>query len=149
MNTEWLTAESFERNQEVISAINALSIHAKLRMAGVKDSPVAADVAGAREHLKRFLGRIGDLVRDIEADQEAPVLGTDPRLSLLARQFATTKKQWAAPAPLYTLSMEEVTALIDSDRPEDQERLIECLRALRLLVEEHAYADVVGLLGEM
>lgn len=148
MNSEWMTAESFERNQRLISAINTLSIHTKLAREGITNAPDVGDVAEAREALKAFLERVGPLVRDVEVNREAPILGADQRLSLLVRQFASTRQQRPS-SILHTLPIERVTTLIDSVQPGDQDKLIEYLRALRQLVEQHAHADVVGLLGEV
>jgi hypothetical protein len=36
-----------------------------------------------------------------------------------------------------------------SDRREDQDRLIANLRDLRVLIEQHSHADIVGILGEI
>jgi hypothetical protein len=42
MSSEWLTAESFERSQRLISAINTLSIHTKLAREGIANAPDGA-----------------------------------------------------------------------------------------------------------
>ena len=147
MSSEWLTAESFERNHRLLSAINTLSIQAKLARAGVANIPNIGNIAEAREELRRFLTRMGPLVHDVEVDQNAPLLGADARLSSLVRQYATTRKRGAS--VLHKLPIEHVTVLLDSERPADQERLIQYLTALRQLVEQHTHADVVGLLGDM
>ncbi len=147
MTSEWLTAESFERNHRLLSAINTLSIHAKLVRAGISDAPHVGDVEEAREELRHFLDRMGPLVHDVEAHREAPLLGADSRLSSLVRQYATTRSRSAS--VLHRLPIEQVAALLVSRQPADQQRLIEYLAALRQLVEQHAHADVVGLLGEV
>lgn len=147
MTSEWLTAESFERNHRLLSAINTLSIQAKLARAGVTDAPDIGNVAEAQEELRHFLGRMGPLVHDVETNREAPLLGADSRLSSLVRQYATTRKRPAS--VLHKLPIERVAALLGSQRPNDQDRLIEYLAALRQLVEQHTHADVVGLLGEI
>ena len=147
MTSEWLTAESFERNHRLLSAINTLSIHAKLAHAGVTDTPDIGNIAEAQEELRHFLGRMGPLVHDVEAHQEAPLLGADSRLSSLVRQYAATRKR--SVSVLHRLPIEQVVALLGSPQPADQQRLIEYLAALRQLVEQHAHADVVGLLGEV
>jgi hypothetical protein len=149
MTNEWLTAESFELTHSVISAINRLSIHNKLALANTQDPAPAGAVSEARETLRRFLDKFGSVVCEIEADQEAPVLGTDPRLGLLAQRYVSAKRQRPDRSLLYTLSLGQVRALLDADRPDERRQLVECLRALRALVEEHAHADVVGLLGEL
>jgi hypothetical protein len=146
MSSEWLTAESFERNQRLISAINTLSIHTKLSLEGVADVPNDDDIPAAKQELRTFLNRLDPLLRTVEANQEAPILGTDPRFGLLVRQFASARKLRPA-SPLHTLPIGTVSALLDSEQPADQEKLVRYLRALRQLVEQHAHADVVGLLG--
>ena len=147
MSSGWLTTESFERNQRLISAINTLSIHTKLALEVIVNAPNVGGVGEARKELKAFLERIGPLVRDVEANRDAPILGADQRLSLLVRQFASTRQRSAS--ILHALPIERVAVLMDSVQPEDQGQLIEYLRALRQLVEQHAHADVVGLLGEV
>lgn len=147
MTSEWLTAESFERNHRLLSAINTLSIHAKLALAGTANMPNIGNVAQAQAELRHFLDRMAPLVHDVETNQEAPLLGADSRLSSLVRQYATTRRRPAS--VLHKLSIEQVTALLDSQQPAEQNRLIEYLAALRQVVEQHAHADVVGLLGEV
>lgn len=147
MSSEWLTAESFERNHRLLSAINTLSIQVKLARSGVNEMPDIGNVSEAQEELRHFLTRMGPLVHDVEMNQQAPLLGADARLSSLVRQYATTRKRSAS--VLHKLPIEQVARLIGSDRPADQERLIEYLTALRQVVEQHTHADVVGLLGEV
>jgi hypothetical protein len=147
MSSEWLTAESFERNHRLLSAINTLSIRAKLALAGTTDAPSVGNISEAKEELKHFLIRMGPLVHDVEMNQEAPLLGADSRLSSLVRQYATSRKRHAS--VLYKTPIERVVTLLDSEQAADRERLIEYLTALRQLVEQHTYADVVGLLGEV
>ncbi len=147
MTSEWLTAESFERNHRLLSAINTLSIHAKLAFDGVANAPHTGDIEEARRELRHFLDRMGPLVHDVEEHREAPLLGADSRLSSLVRQYATTRRR--SSSVLHRLPIEQVASLLVSQKRTDQQRLIEYLAALRQLVEQHAYADVVGLLGEI
>jgi hypothetical protein len=149
MKYEWLTAESFERTHALISAINRLAIHNKLALANMQDAAPPEAVREARETLRTFLDRFGSVVHEVETDQEAPVLGTDPRLGLLARRYVSVKQQRPDRSLLYTLPLDQVKALLDAELPDERRQLVECLRALRSLVEEHAQADVVGLLGEL
>ena len=148
MSSEWLTAESFERNQRLLSAINTLSIHTKLAREGVIDVPEIGNVSEARKELHSFLDRIEPMLRTVEAERDAPLLGADQRMSLLVRQFASARKQRPR-SILHTLPMEQAARLLDASKPVDMERLIEYLRALRILLEEHSHADIVSLLGEV
>ena len=147
ITSEWLTAESFERNHRLLSAINTLSIHAKLACDGVTNSPYIGDVEEARRELRHFLDRMGPLVHNVEAHREAPLLGADSRLSSLVRQYATSRRR--SSSVLHRLPIEQVAGLLVSQKQADQQRLVEYLAALRQLVEQHAHADVVGLLGEI
>ena len=144
-----LDCPEFEQAHEVISAINTLSIHAKLLLAGVDDSSRNAELDKARECLLDFLGRLQAVVTDAEKHQNGAIVGTDPRLGQLAQRFLSQKGKWPRPSGLYTASLPEACALIRSDSLQDEERLIGFLRDLRSLVEEHAHADIVGILGEV
>ena len=147
--TERLVAQSYERAHEVISAINTLSIHTKLVHAGVDDASRRGDVAKATTVLVAFLDRLATVVTDSEHHRAGTVLGADPRLAQLARKFLAMKGQWPRPEALYSVSFDELRQLLAYERREDMPRLIGYLRDLRALVEQHAHADIVGMLGEL
>lgn len=149
MSVEWLAAGSFERTHEVISAINRISIDAKLELSGTHASHSTHDVEEAKISLKSFLSRFEGFVREVEANQKAPVLGADPRMGLLARRFVAEKTQRVHNSKLYKAPIDEVVALIDSNNSADRLALVEALRDLRSLLEQHAHADIVGILGEV
>lgn len=73
-----LAASSFEQAHEVASAINTLSIHAKLRLEGIADPAHPADIEQARRRLLGFLARLRTVVREGEVD--GGVVGADPQL---------------------------------------------------------------------
>jgi hypothetical protein len=148
-NNEWLTAQSFEQAHETVSAINALSIHAKLKLAGIDDSPRNDDVCKARTRLLAFLDRLQAIVQDAEQDEDGAVRGTDPRLGQLAKSFLSLKSKWPHPPGLYATSFREVSALIQSEALEDQKDLVNFLRDLRCLLEQHAHADISSILGDV
>jgi hypothetical protein len=148
MSEEWLAAESFERAHKIISAINTLSIHAKLTIVGVEDTTTPEEIADARQQLSLFLDQFEHIVSEVEKDEEAPLPGVDPRLSSLAQQFVSAKHQWPHPA-LYDMPLKKFEQLLNSERATDLPDLIECLRALRSLMEQHVHSDVVGIFGEL
>jgi len=149
LKNEWLTAHSFERAHNLISAINTLSIRAKLCLAGVDDSSREDEVEKAREHLLAFLGRFEAVVQGAERNRDGTVLGADPRLGQLAKKFLSVKSQWPRRSTLYSSSFTEMRELLTSKRAEDQQSLINFLRDLRLLVEQHAHSDIIGVLGDI
>src|SRR5258708_33234613 len=55
MSNTWLAAESFERGQRLIQAVNTLAISVKLALAGVHDPERATGAEQAREELRTFL----------------------------------------------------------------------------------------------
>lgn len=148
MKNDWMTTSSFERMHEVISAINVLSIHAKLVKAKVIDPTDQADIQRARDRLLTFLGRFQVLIQNAEQGG-ATVVGADPRLGELALRFLSHKRRLSHRTPLYEMSFDRLRELIKVDNSESLPDLISCLRDLRSLVEQHAYADVVDLLGDV
>ncbi len=78
-----------------------------------------------------------------------PLVGADPRLGDLASRYRAARRRRPLPSPLFATSFADLRALIDSEQPGDRPALIDCLRGLRALVEQHAHEDVVGLLGDV
>ena len=149
MSNNWLAAESFERAHGIISALNTLSIHAKMILANVDDTARSSDVMEARTVLRTFLDSFGAIVKEAERTREGMVTGADPRLSQLARTFVAKRNQWPQHSPLYDVTFSEVDALLESDSPDKLRRLIAYLQELRVLLEQNVHADIVGLLGEI
>ncbi len=148
-DNEWLVAQSFERAHELVSAINTLSIRSKLILAGVDDSSRDAEVHKARTDLLTFLDRFHAVVQNAECHRDGTVLGADPRLGQLAKRFLSLRAKWPCPPGLYSVPFSQMRALLMSAAFEDQKDLINCLRDLRLLLEEHAHADISGILGDI
>ncbi len=73
MSTQWLTVRSFQQSQELLEAINALSIQIKLKLAGIKDQDRENQAKEAQESLKAFLGDLDVFVG------AGPVTGADAR----------------------------------------------------------------------
>ena len=153
MSHQWLAAENFERSHELISAINALVIQAQLAQSGKPVATRREDVEQARTRLLLFLQQLAPIVHSIERDEDAPVLGADPRLAALARDFLAARRQSLASA-LGEVEMERATRLLQPSQLErapraERKQVIEFLRALRSLLENNSRADIVGLLGAL
>lgn len=149
MSNNWLAAESFERAHSIISALNTLSIHAKMILANVDDTARSTEVMKARAILRAFLESFGAIVKEAERTREGMVTGADPRLSQLARTFVAKRRQWPQHSPLYDVTLSEVDALLESDMPDNLRQLIAYLQELRVLLEQNVHADIVRLLGEI
>ena len=68
MTSQWRAVQSFQENQKFISAINTLSIHIKLEMAGYFDINRAEAVPKAKEELCDFLRELDSQVKCIEKE---------------------------------------------------------------------------------
>ena len=149
MNAEWLTIQSFQRSQDLLVAINSLSIHAKLRLSGHEDSGRAESVAQAKVFLTTFLEGFEDVLAQAEQADGKPLTGIDPRLRQLAGQFERAKRERRRfRSRLFTEPLSDVVALLSSTDVEDQKVLVQCLADLRTLIEEHIETDKAQILED-
>ena len=148
MSDKWLSAQSFERSLQLVSAINTVSIHCKLEAAGIDDSARLPDVLEARNCLRQFLSAFGPLVRSFRVDSKNIADGVDPRLGELARGFLFAQGQKPSVSALADVSPEEISQLLESSEAREQERLLQCLHDLRLLLEQHLSVDVIEVFGD-
>lgn len=149
MTNEWLSAHNFERSYRLVSAINTISIHEKLKGSGVNDDSRIDEVRESKDYLLDFLTSFTDIVHDAEQNPERLVEGVDPRTGDLARRFLSVQRQQPQTSALATVSLNELTDLVESEDDADRKRLLDYLRALRNLLEDHAHTDVVSIIGEV
>lgn len=149
MNPEWLAIQSFQQSQDLLAAINTLSIHTKLKLSGYPDEGRAENVAKARETLTSFLKDFEQVVEQVKQAGNGPLLGVDPRLRQLARSFAYARRErHRFRSCLFRKPISGVVSLLASTDKIDQQALIECLSELRTLVEEHMQADTTRILKD-
>lgn len=148
MENDWLAALVFERMHEIVSAVNTLSIHAKLSVAGVPDPTPKAEIDKARERLTNLLGRLGPVIDGAGGRAGGTVVGADPQTRELALRFlgsqAHGEHRPRAPLP----SPKALSDMVRSDRAEDLRALILYLDELRAVIEEQAHGDMIGVLGD-
>ncbi len=145
MKSDWLTATSFERTFQIVSAINTLLIHAKLALAGMPDPASEGDLAEARDRLVAFLNQFQTVLEAAEQRADGMIVGADPRLTEFALHFVAERQRLPQRASLYTRPLPQVAELVQSEQAEDLPELVACLQALRALFEQHSHADIVGL----
>jgi hypothetical protein len=149
MSIQWLAVKSFQHSQDLLAAINTLSIHLKLESAGRADSEHAAQAEEAKGVLGSFLKMLEPVIADAERGEAKPVLGADPRLRQLAKSFVSAKRnRHRFHSALFRETFSRVQQLLDSPKKEDREQLLECLGELRVLIEEHVHTDAEQVLGE-
>lgn len=149
MSNEWSAVQSFQRSQELLAAINALSIHIKLNAVGASSEARQARAKDARKELKKFVGTMQIVIGDADYEARKPLLGANPRLRQLARSFIGAKRnRLRFRSVLFRSTLSKATELIDSEKPEEQAALLLCLNELRVLLSEHIYKDTEKVLGD-
>jgi len=149
MRSKWLITSNFERMQDLISAVNTVSIHAKLRMAGIEDPTDAPKLQRAKAILLALVDRFQELIDDVERSQSRTVIGADPQLGDLVMRYLDQKRHLPEGSPQFAISFDRLRELIQTENMENLLEFISCLKQLRTLLEQHAYVDVVDLIGEM
>lgn len=148
MKNDWLTTSSFERSFEIVSAINILSIHAKLKMAKASDPVNLETIKKAQSILSKFLEALASLIESAQKDQSGVILGADPRFGELALHYMSEQHRLPPRSILFTFSIEQLNELIKSKKTEDMPTLIECLTSLRSLIEQYTQTDITGMFGD-
>ena len=150
MSTRWLAAQSFQHSQDLVTAINIVSIHLKLRLAGIPDADRIPAAQRARETLASFFQQLDSLVQAARQGEMGPTLGVSPRLRQLVKNFiAAQRDHHRFQSALFQKTPSEMQRLLASDTEEDQHALIECLKEMRTLLEEHVWADTSQLMREL
>ena len=150
MSVQWLAVQSFQHNQDLLAAINKLSIHLRPQFEGNEDAERAGEANKAREMLSSFFRELETLVNDTERGEEVPVLGANPRLRQLARSFVRAKRnRHRFRSSLFRNGAGCFQQLLQSNTKEDRQALLESLEELRVLVEEHMHVDAERVLGEI
>ena len=147
MNSQWRAVQSFQENQNLISAINTLSIHIKLEMAGQSDIDMVDTVSKAREELCRFLAELDTQVSRVEVENVS-LLGVDPRRRQFVNHLIDAKNSCRISSP-FLEDLSDVQHLLYSDKERDKNHILCLLEELRMLLEEHLGSDVEQLFGGM
>ena len=93
MKPKELAVQSFHENQKLLSAVNTVSIHTKLEMAGRSDLNGAKTVSEAKETLNTFFKELDVIVERAEKAETKPLLGVDARRRQFVSNFIAAKTQ--------------------------------------------------------
>jgi hypothetical protein len=150
MSIQWLAVQSLQHNQDLLAAINKLSIHLRLQLEGKEDAERTGEANIARDVLSSFFRELESLVSDTERGQDIPVLGVNPRLRQLARSFVRAKhNRRRFRSSLFQSEAGCFQQLLNSHKKEDRQALLDSLEEFRVLVEEHIHVDAERVLGEI
>ena len=148
MSAHWLNIQSFQQSQELLSAINTLSIHRKLTDKGYLDTNRKESAEQAVETLVAFFQKLDKIVQNIEDGHRKPIMGVDARLRHLAENYVQTKRAQSH-SPFLELPLSQVRDLFYSESAQDRSKSLAVLAAFRELLEEHVGVDAKQLLGEI
>lgn len=146
INSQWRAFQSFRENQNLISAINTLSIYIKLEIAGHSDLNRKEDIRKATADLCAFLKELNPQVQRAETENQ-PLLGVDPRRRQFVRHLIAAKQNYRIHSPFLLDKLSEGVQLLHSDAESDKEDILLFLDELRMLLEEHIGSDVQQLFG--
>ena len=139
MSQEWLNIQSFFTDQELLGAINDLSISIKQEAAGVKDAERERRAKDARRLLKRFLSRLGEVE---SADSKELLLGVDARFQSLTDAIASARREGNRyQSVLMKSGAAGALPLLDAKSSESRAQLVESLAELRRVIEQHQQTD--------
>ncbi len=148
MSTHWLAIQSFQQSQELLSAINTLSIHRKLTEKGYLDTNRKEAAEQATAILIAFFQKLDKIVQNIEDGHRKPIMGVDARLRHLAENYVQAKLAQPC-SPFLELPLSQVRDLFYSESSEDRSKSLAVLAAFRELLEEHVGVDARQLLGNI
>lgn len=149
MASDWSAIQSFQHNQDVLRAINTLSIFLKLKQKGIKVGIREQSAKEARRTLTDFLDQLETATVQNDQKQPAMPLGVSPRLQQLAQGYLAARQHHRFHSQLFTDSIGSIKPMLSSEDAKEQKLLIDCLAELRVLVEEHIQADESQVLGIM
>lgn len=150
MSTQWLTVRSFQQSQELLEAINALSIHLKLKLVGVKDQDREEEARKSQGVLREFLGELDAFVGAAGDAAIRPVTGADARTRQLARSFVQARRDRGHfHSVLFRNSPGQLCQMLGRDDTKNQQVVLECLDELRRLLEAHIHNDARKIIGEI
>ena len=140
--------QSFHENKKFLFAINTLSIHTKLEMAGHFDMNKAKEIPEAKEVLRLFLTELEPQVQRAEEAETKPLLGVDARRRQLVKNVVAARRNRIRSSFLRG-KLSDASQLLYSDKTEDKEDILLVLEELRMLIEEHIAGDTEVLLGRI
>lgn len=148
MSTQWLAIQSFQQSQELLSAINTLSIHRKLTDKGYLDTNRKEAAEQAIVTLVAFFQKLDKIVQNIEDGHRKPIVGVDTRLRHLAENYVQAKRAQSH-SPFLELPLSQVRDMFYSESSEDRKKVLAVMAAFRELLEEHVGVDTRQLLGDI
>jgi hypothetical protein len=146
MSEQWMDIQSFFADQEILGAINDLSIAIKQKLGGIHDAERFSRATQARSVLQRFFQRLEEATAPSERETFAAI---DPRFKELADSFQSARRD---PANFQSILMrggaKTAGALLETTKKQEQRELLKCLDELRRVVAHHQQTDVSAIIED-
>jgi hypothetical protein len=147
MESKMLSIRSFEKNQALLSLINKLITHLKLKSHGIEDKIDMTEIDKAKQILKNFLLSVEKAIGQVSPGSKI-LKGADLReRSFIRKYIEAGKKPKQYGSVLFKKSPSEVIARLEDNR--DNNDVIEALTDLRNLINEHIAVDLKDLVGDI
>lgn len=148
MSDEWFIANNLERTYQVLSAINLLSINAKLTLLKSENPIETGELEQAKQDLMKFANELSELIEKAERREGRTILGTDLRMGQIASHFRDVMSQYQSTGDLSKVRLDELSNLLETNNESNLSQLVEYLDQLRSLIEQYSYSDTVAVFGE-
>lgn len=149
MSVRWLSYQSFQYSQQLISALNTLIIDLKLRESGKVSGELSPKVTEAFESVDGFLEAFDSIVIRVEQSQSSSPLGTSARMRELGMRYLKARRNSKKfRSELFTQTISRFRGQLQSHNSDDRKLLISGLEEMRTLIEEHFNEDISEIVGE-
>ncbi len=136
METKWLAIQSFQKNQQLVSAINTLSMHLKLKTLGLEEHE-SEEVKESKKKIELFLSDFDKIILEYEQNRFQAIPGVSPRLRELASQFSKVRKNKFKKFKNSNKLIVEIKSLLKSKKNQNVTLLLSALHEFRLLLSEN------------
>jgi hypothetical protein len=140
MTAKWLALRNLRRNQEILKAINTLSLQLHLQGAGGASHFDPDTLATAQRTLVDFLTQLRDGLKAAEASETGLIYGVDPRFQAFVGTYQAVQAVDST-SPL-AVDLSTIQREIEAATPTDPAGLLAYLTALRGLIEAEIKQDV-------
>jgi hypothetical protein len=145
---DWLTAQTVQRMQELLSAITDLSVSSKLKLIGLRPNIDLSTVEHSRTILVGFLDRLEEMIKRSRTTSAGLMLGADPELGAIARRFLASQGHETLGRDS-GLDLGHLRSLLLATDDAELRELSEALAEFRELIEEHSHNGIAAVLGEV
>lgn len=149
MSVKWLSYQSFQYSQQLISALNAILIDLKLRESGNLSGEHSLKVIKAFSEVDAFLEAFDSVVSRAEQPDGGPALGTSMRMRQLGTRYIKARRSTRKfRSDLLARSINDFRDALRAAEVDDRHALIAGLEDMRSLIEEHFNEDISEVIGE-